>query len=384
MSTPPATLQQNLIAEVAAEAPGYTASLPGSLIEDMSSTAVLAIATVDQARVDAVSSVSPTTANPYILNQFSQQFGLPIGAFSNGSVYEVFSGPAGTVIAPGSIVSDGTNQYQTTEGGVIGSGGTSAPIFFVATNSNVFPIPANTVTTLVTTIPGVTVTCTNPNAGTAATGAETTESYRSRLLQAYQVAISGTPTYLKTLLQAIPGVTARLISILQNGSSWEVICGGGDPNAVATAIYQGVASPGLLVGSSTSARNVTVAIFDAPNTYDIVFVNPPQQAVTVAVTWNTTLSGFVFATAVNQYIIGAVQAYINAIPVGQPINELQMNEVIQEAVAPVLAAVNLTALTYVVTINGTTVEPTAGTWIIEGDPESYFFVSATGVTATQG
>jgi hypothetical protein len=39
---------------------------------------------------------------------------------------------------------------------------------------------------------------------------------------------------------------------------------------------------------------------------------------------------------------------------------------------------------FVVTIDGVVVEPTAGTSVIPSDPESYFFVSPTGVTSVQG
>jgi hypothetical protein len=52
---------------VAAEVPDYTANLPGSLIEDISSTDVQALATIDQARVDAINSFSPYGANAFAL-----------------------------------------------------------------------------------------------------------------------------------------------------------------------------------------------------------------------------------------------------------------------------------------------------------------------------
>ena len=41
--TPPATLLADLIAQVSATNPGYTANLPGSLIENISSTDVGAL-----------------------------------------------------------------------------------------------------------------------------------------------------------------------------------------------------------------------------------------------------------------------------------------------------------------------------------------------------
>lgn len=386
VATPPATLYQLLIALVAAAVPGYTASLPGSLIDDIAGTDVGALSTIDQARVDAVNNVTPYGANPYILAQLGQQFGLPQGQMSNGSAFVTFTGSAGYVIPPGFVVSDGTNNYAIQDGGTIATGGTSSPLFVVATNPNTFAIPANSITTVVTSVPSpYTLTVTNALAGTPAQAAETVESYRSRLLQAYQVTISGTQTYLKTLLMAVPGVSSRLVAVKQNGSNWEVIVGGGDPYQVAGAIYAGVSQIGLLVGSSTSIRNVTVSIYDAPDTYSVVYVDPPQIATTLAVTWNTTLSGFTASDAVNQYIIAAGQSYINSIPVGQPINLMVLTDMIQEAVAPVLAEQNLTTLTFVVTQNTTSTPPTAGTSIIPPlDDESFFYVSPTDVTSVQG
>jgi hypothetical protein len=383
--TPPATLQQLLIALVASMVPGYTAALPGSLIEDLSSTAVGALATIDQARVDAVNNVTPYAANPYVLAQLGIMFGVTQGTLANGNAYVVFSGSAGYVIPPGFLVSDGTNQYAVQDGGTIGTGGTSQSLYVVATNSGTFAIPAGTITQVVTSVPSpYTLTVTNPLAGVPASAAETTEAYRSRVMQAFAVSIQGTPTYLKTLLLAIPGVSTRLVSVIQSGSSWEVICGGGDPYQVAGAIYAGVGQIGLLAGSSVSGtRNIIVSIYDAPNNYTITYVNPPQQVVTIAAIWNTTLANFTASAAVNQYIINAEIAYVNSLVVGQPINLLVLTEMVQEAIAPVLAAANLTTLQFAVAINGITVGPTAGTSVIPSDPESYFYISPTGATSAQ-
>lgn len=74
--TPPSLLQQTLIDSVAATNPGYTANLPASLIEDISSTDVGAMVVIDQARVDAVASVTPYGANAYVLGQMGVMFGL--------------------------------------------------------------------------------------------------------------------------------------------------------------------------------------------------------------------------------------------------------------------------------------------------------------------
>jgi hypothetical protein len=386
ITTPPAVLNATLIATVAAEAPGYTV-LPGILISDMSGTATYAIATQDQARVDAVMSVSPYTANAWILAMQGAMLGVPQGLPSNGSVFEVFTGSPGYVIPPGYVVGDDQNQYSTQDGGIVGSGGTSPPIFFVATNSGTFAIPAGSVTTIIASVPSpYTLTVTNPEAGVPALAAQTIESYRAQVIQAQQGTIQGWLTQLKTQLQLVPGVNPNLVSVIPNGSLWTVICGGGDPYQVAYAIYQGVSSISLLAGSQISSlRNIEASIYDVPDTYNIVYVNPPQVTTTVAVTWNTVLSAFTAGASVDQLIIGATLAYINGIIVGQPINLLVLTELIQAAVTPVLLPINLTTLTFVVTMNSFVVTPTAGTSIIPPpDVESYLFCSATGATSVQG
>lgn len=454
--TPPATLQQTLINNVAATNPGYTANLPGSLVEDISSTDVGALTLIDQARVDAINAVTPYGANAYVLAQQGLMFGIPQGIPTNASVFVVFSGPAGYVLSPGFLVSDGTNQYALQDGGVIESGGMSPQLFAVATNSGTFAIPANTVTQLVTSVAsGYSITVTNPEAGTPATASESVQSYRSRVLDAFKANVTGTPALLKRLLGDITGVQSQRVSINQVSGGWQVVCGGGDAYSVAYAILQAVPDISTLQGSqlaitgmtnanpvvvttnthsnftagqtftvsganpsgfnttyivasvssnsittttngsafgsytsgakfSPNPRNVAVSIFQNPDTYNITFVNPPEQIVTVDVVWNTTLPSFTAGTSVNQLAAPAIQSYINSIFVGQPINLLEMTAVFQDAVASVIDAPNITTLEFTVTINGTTASPTAGTSIIPSEPESYFSCSATGVTVNQG
>ncbi len=454
--TPPSALQQALIQGVAATNPGYTAGLPGSLIEDISSTDVGALVTIDQARVDTINSITPYGANAFVLAQLGQQFGIAQGLPTNASVYVVFSGSAGYVLSPNFLVSDGSNQYALQDGGIIQANGQSAPLYAVCTNSNTFAIPANTVTQVVTSVPSIyTVTVTNPEAGTPASGAESVQSYRSRVLLAGQVAVAGTPATLKTLLYEITGVQQQYVSVNQVTGGWQVIAGGGDAYSIANAILQAVPDISTLQGSqlaitamtaadpvvvttnlnhnfiagdtfvvaganpstyngiytvasvtattittttngsafgayvsgaafTPNPRNITATVFQNPDSYDITFVNPPQQIVTMTVTWNTTQPNFTAGSSVNQLATPALQSYINSIYVGQPINLLEATAVFQGAVSSILAAPNITTLTFAVTINGITTAPSAGTSIIEGDPESYFYASATAVTVQQG
>lgn len=455
-ATPVATIYENLLAYVASQVPGYTASLPGSLIDDIAGTDVGAIVAIDQARVDAINSVTPYGANAFLLAQLGAQAGIAQGAGTNGSVYVQFSGPAGYVLPRGFIVSDGSNQYALQDGGVIGSGGTSTLLYAVATSSGTFAIPANSVTQLVTSVPGsYAVTVTNPQAGTPATSAESPQAYRARVLQASIVTSVGTPAYLRTLLEKITGVQSRLVSINAVSGGWQVICGGGDSYEVANAILQGVGDIATLQGSqlaitamtnanpvvittnlasslaagatftvtganpsafnltytvasvsgtsittttngsgfsayssgatfSPNPRDVSVSLFQNPNTYNIPYVNPPAQNVTVAVTWNTTLPNFTAGSSVAQLAAPQLQAYLNSIYAGQPINLDVMISTFQQAVASIIDASSITTLQFSVTINGSAVSPSAGTSIIASDPESYFLCSNSGVAITQG
>ena len=257
----PASLLAQLIALVSATNPGYTANLPGSLIEDISSTDVGALVLIDQLRVELVNSLTPYGANDFLLNELGQIYGVMQGVNTNTSVYVVFTGTPGYVIQSGFIVSDGTYQYIIQDGGVVESGGSSAPLYAVSSTSGSWAVPANTVTQLITSVPStVTLTVNNPNTGTPSSGSESSASYRSRVLQAGLVASQGMPAYLKTVLSNVPGVQPRLVSAAQiNGGGWEIIVGGGDPYAVAYAIFTSLFDVSSLVGSTDSITGITQA-----------------------------------------------------------------------------------------------------------------------------
>ena len=92
--TPPATLLTQLIAGVLASNPGYTANLPASLVEDISSTDVGALVVMDTAAVETINSISPFTANPFILSELGQVYigpGSAPAVPTNTSVYVVFT-----------------------------------------------------------------------------------------------------------------------------------------------------------------------------------------------------------------------------------------------------------------------------------------------------
>ena len=455
--TSPATILAELIANVAATNPGYTANLPGSLIEDISSTDVGAIALCDSALVELVNSISPTSANPFIMGQLGAMYGITQGVGFNTSVDVIFSGPPGFVIAQGFLVSDGTYQYAVQDTAIIGTGGQSGTVYCLAQLTGSWAVPANSVTQLVTSVPsGVTLTVTNPEAGVPGTGVETVEAYQAHVLQAGLAVSQGMPTALRTALQQVSGVSPRLVSVRQQSNQWEIICGGGDPYQVANAIFTSLfdisnltgsvlgitgitqANPGVVttdlnhgfssgqviqinsvvgmtqvngnsytitvltettfsIGVDTTGystytsggvvtpnlRNVSVNILDYPDTYQITYVNPPQQTVGMVVTWNTFATNYISPAAIAQAGQPAIVDYINNLVVGQPLNLLEVQLVFQEAISSILPSQQLTTLTFSVTVNGIATSPEAGTSVIPGDIESYFYATAANISIVQ-
>lgn len=456
----PAQLRAAIVALVQQVVPGFTDNLPASLIEDIVSTDVYALALIDAARVEMVNSLTPFGANVFLLNQLGAMLGIQQGQATNTSVFVQFTGPAGYVIPQGFTLSDGTHQYTVQDGGVINTGGVSELLFCLATQPGSWAIPTSTVTQIVTSYPSsIVLGVTNPEAGLPGIGTETEASYRARVLQANTAESQGMVAYLKTLLTQVSGVQPRLVSVLQQtGGGWEVICGGGDPYEVAYAIYKSLFDISLLTGSfllvenitnasngvittnlysnytvgqvinivgvvgmtginntpltvasiisptqfsitldTTAAgayvsggiitpnlRNITKSLNDYPNTYNIPFVNPPQESVNITATWNTNFLDFVASAGVAQLANPAIVSYINSIPAGQAINIYELQTVFSAAVAPVLAPDLLTKLTFSVSINSVTTPPNPGTGIIVGDPESYFQTQTTQVVVVQG
>ena len=382
----PNDVQTSLLAAVASTNPGYTANLPGTLIEDISSTDVAAILACNSALVELLNSITPFGANQFLLNQLGQIYGVQQGQSTNTSVYCVFTGTTGFTINPGFLVSDGTYTYAVQNSSIIGSSGYTTPLYCIATQSGSWAVPANSVTTLSTSVPvGITLTVTNPNPGTASSGPQSVDQYRQQVLQGGLAASMGMPRYLRTLLGNVPGVEPNLVAIIPGSGTWEIIVGGtADPYLIAFAIYQAIFDISTLVGSLTISRNQTIAVIDSPDTYDITFVVPVAQTVTISLVWNTTSTNSVSASTMAALGSVAIANYVNAIQVGSPMNLFELQNAFQIATATVLPTQLLTRMIFTVEINSIVVNPTAGTGIISGDPEGYFQTATNLITITQG
>jgi len=258
------SLNSQIIALATASDPGLTANLPGTLIEDIASTDTAALVLIDQAQVETINSMTPYGCNLFVLNQQGQLVGIQQGLGSNTSVNVVFSGTPGYVIPQGIIVSDGTYQYISQEASVINSTGVSNTVYCVSNSTGSWAVPANSVTTISSSIPtGVTLTVTNPTTGNPSISIQSPEDYRAQVIAAYAVGPSGTVSAIKTAVIKVTGVVQSLVSVRQNNyyspAKWEVIVGGGDPYAVADAIYASCGDPNTLCGSTMLVSAITKA-----------------------------------------------------------------------------------------------------------------------------
>lgn len=385
----PAELNAELLAGAVARAPGLTADLPGSLIEDMSSTATGALIIQDQAAVDLINSISPLTANEFILKQLGLVYGVRPGMGSNTSVFVTFHGSPGFVVNIGFIVGDGTHQYVVQDPAIIsgpGPVGSSENTFCLAVDAGTWAVPPDTVTQTITSVPeGFTLTCTNPATGVPGGDPQTVGQYQAQVIQAGQAVATGVSTLVKTALENVPGVQARLIAFRQTGGGWQVIVGGGDPYQVANAIFQSMFNILDLVGAATHGATETIAINDFPDTYEIVYVVPAQEAVGLVITWETiATANFVSPAIVTALVQPAMVAYINSIAVGQPISLLNLRSVFIAAVQDSIPESAISVLAFVVTIDSVVTNPPTGGELISGDPESFFFTAAADVAVVQG
>jgi len=213
-ATPQSTfdLRSTVDANISAVLPDYTSTLPKSLIENILSTGTYMMSQCDQSYIDLINSISSTNSNSVILNQIAQQAGIQaINEPTRTSVYVVFTSTAGLVIPNGLLVSDGTYQYEIHDGGVIGSGGQSLPLYCLATQNGAWAIAAGAVNTTITAAPtGFTIAVTNPSTGTPAGETETETQVRWRVIRSMTVGGQGMTTRLKELLYKVANGKQRL------------------------------------------------------------------------------------------------------------------------------------------------------------------------------
>jgi hypothetical protein len=127
-----------------------------------------------------------------------------------------------------------------------------------------------------------------------------------------------------------------------------------------------------------------VTIVDYPDTYLLPYVLPAQEVVTIAVTWQTDSPNYIASSAVAAVAAPAIQEYINSLPVGlTPINFYDMTATFLDSVSGILPAEAVTVLNFAVGIDGVGVEPSPGTGVVYGDPNSYFYIELSGIVVIE-
>lgn len=312
--TPLGTINATILSIATTESPGLYADLPGLLIEDMSSTATAAASLSDQARVEAINSITFYGANEFILNQQGQQAGIMLGQPTNTSVLVTFTVVATSggapqqsfVIPPGFAVTDGTNgTYVVRDGGLTNNLGVTQPLFCIAVNPGTWPVPPGTVTTIQTSVPSAyTVTCTNSESGTP--GQPTPESwtsYRTRCLTATQASATGMPSLIRTRVSDLSGVVKRSVSIQTPGTGGVlVLAAGADSDSYAYALYRSAADITNLVTSVNQITGFTRANPGVATTalYHGITTSP-QSGVVISGSNPTNYNGTYTVTVIDDY-----------------------------------------------------------------------------------
>ena len=141
-------------------------------------------------------------------------------------------------------------------------------------------------------------------------------------------------------------------------------------------------SGGLITPNPIS---LTETINDYPDKYDITFINPPQELVSVILTWNTNSPNLVSPTTVAQLANPAIVSYINSIYAGSdPINLIKMQTIFTDAIASILPSQYVDTIAIHISVNSVPILPSTGTSVIFGDPFSYFYTDPAHVVINKG
>ena len=135
---------------------------------------------------------------------------------------------------------------------------------------------------------------------------------------------------------------------------------------------------------SPNPNTIPITINDFPDRYLVYFINPPQQQVSLTITWNTNSPFYVSPAAVAQLGNPAVVGYINGLNAGtDPINIVNLQGIFVMAVSSILPPQFIDVLTVQVSIDGIGVVPETGTNVIYGDQFSYFYTTPASVVIQQ-
>lgn len=206
------------------------------------------------------------------------------------------TGAAGTTIPFGALVADAEGRrFRCLTAAQIGADGT-ALVDFESVEVGALDVQAGTVTRIITTIPGWD-SVSNPAAGVAGRVRESDAEFRDRAAESVAANSHGTVDAIRSAIAELDGVID--VEVLENfrntpATKWGVelsghsVCvavEGGDPTAIAQAIYQ-KKSPGCDTVGNTQVDFTT----DSGVLYSFNVLRPTVTAVSVKVVFASILS----------------------------------------------------------------------------------------------
>lgn len=154
---------------------------------------------------------------------------------------------------------------------------------------------------------------------------------------------------------------------------------------MARAIYEAVPDPSVLTDDVNNSGGVApqsqrITISDFPDSYEIVFLVPTSQTVKVILTWNTAGRNFIDPASIASLAVPAIERYINAIYVGEPVNIYQLQSVFQQSISSILSTGQLSLIKVSVAIDGKVVEPDKNTGLIQSDYYKYLVTNQASIS----
>ena len=180
-------------------------------------------------------------------------------------------------------------------------------------------------------------------------------------------------------MTALNGIALTVTPVAGDPFSFTI---GVNTTGYATYVSGGIVSTSL--SSITIPRDELISIYNTPDTYTIPYVIPIQQPVIMGVTWNTSATGIISNSTITALAAQPICDYVNSLGPGQPINLYELQYIFQEAVVSVIPTPFVTHIQFDIAINGVTVTPSAGTYVVSADPEGYYYMTTANITFTQG
>lgn len=252
----------------------------------------------------------PAYASGRFQDALARIYGLSRNPPEPSTVQCLCVGLTSTVIPTGARATDGTNEWTCTQGGTIPGGG-SITLPFACIVDGPIPCPANSVNKIVQTILGWD-TINNPSAGVEGSDVESRADFERRrqlsvagnsrsMIQSVVAAVLAVPNVIDAYgysNETAAPVTIGAVTIAAH--SIFVCVSGGDPQAVAEAIWSKKMPGCVMTGATTETVTDTDGYSPPYPTYTIKFQTAASTAIKVEVSITNSASVPSDATALIQ------------------------------------------------------------------------------------